>query len=120
MTELTETPKCKATREELRHDDENLRLTDECTSCSLLGARCLIASHPSSAGMSYTSSVVLQFAYVSMSIDFSFTSSFVLPSCSKLCTLITSPYLMPFETPIPCLHAEQVMIRLVSFPLYVI
>ena len=52
MAALAETPKCKATQEALLREDSNLRLRDECSSCNLLGVRCLIASHPSSTGMS--------------------------------------------------------------------
>ena len=40
------------------------------------------------------------------------------PICPKLCTPIASPYLMLFETPIPCLQVEQVLICLGSFPSY--
>ena len=49
------TPECRATQEALIHDDNSLRLTSDCPACHLFGVRCLIASHPSSAGMSYTS-----------------------------------------------------------------
>ena len=46
-------------------------------------------------------------------------SSWFFFSTALLCTSITSPYLMPFGTSIPCPQLEQVMIRLGSFPPYV-
>ena len=61
MSAPVKTPECCVTREELLREDSNLRLLNDCPACLLLGVRCLIASHPSSAGMSYTFPICICF-----------------------------------------------------------
>jgi hypothetical protein len=48
MSALSDTPKCKATREELLRDDTSLRLLSECPLCALFNVRCPVGCHPSS------------------------------------------------------------------------
>jgi hypothetical protein len=93
MSALAETPRCKATQEALLREDSNLRLTNDCLACTLLGVRCLIASHPSSSGMSCCTNLPLFPCNVSLPETVN-----VSKLCSKLCTSILSPIRMPFGT----------------------
>ena len=59
MSELTEIPKCKATREELRRDFHSL-LDVVCPVCIKHGVHCLVGDHPSSAGVFSIPLIALQ------------------------------------------------------------
>ena len=116
MSALVKTPECRATQEALIHENNSLQLTSDCPVCASVGVRCPIGCHPSSAGMSYTSCSNLHLFPCSLI----FLSPTVRPPILlQFLHLYLISHSNTIRNSLACLYAEQVMIRIGSFPPYV-